>query len=553
LALEGFLNLAKQSRTTIEELEDLVLNLGFENSPSSHEEPILLPAAGRNDYLFKLGLVLKKSGLKEADIEKILLEKNEVGSADEHPNFAVNGPLPDSEVKNIIKSVSQTLCKGEQGDIAKRIASINSDHAHIMIAGKAKIINVASDPFTGWDTYDFSTPADFKSRYANKKIKVGRRLLNIAEVWLQHPQRRSYNGITFNPAGAGPDQFNTFQGFPVTPEAGDCSLYLRHIHENICSCDDGLYHYVVSWMADAIQNPAKRPGIALAIRGKQGVGKGVFVNNFASLFGPHFIQVTQSSHLVGNFNSHLRDKLLVFADEAFWAGDKRAEGALKGLITEDNLAIEMKGVDVQASRNFARIIMASNNDWVVPASVDQRRFVVIEASPARIQDSRYFKAIADQMSAGGREALMNTLVNWDLEGTDLRKIPRTGALVEQQLRSLGPVGQWLYGCLELGGINEFSSGDAPYFREWPEKYETKDMYDAYLGFCRQTKVRHPENLSTFGKSLFELLPCISKRREGTNKRRNFYILPDLEQARTEFKRANNFHSIDWGDEEDLLR
>ena len=74
---------------------------------------------------------------------------------------------------------------------------------------------------------------------------------------------------------------------------------------------------MIHWMADAIQNPSTRPGVALAIRGQQGVGKGVFVNMFARLFGPHFIQVTQSSHLVGNFNGHQKDKLLVFADEAF--------------------------------------------------------------------------------------------------------------------------------------------------------------------------------------------------------------------------------------------
>ena len=135
----------------------------------------------------------------------------------------------------------------------------------------------------------------------------------------------------------------TYSGFPVKPAHGDCGLYLEHIQNNICKGDEDLYEYVINWMADAIQNPGRRPGVALVIRGKQGVGKGVFVNEFAQLFGPHSIQVAQSSQLVGNFNAHLRDKLLVFADEAFWAGDKRAEGALKALVTEDTMPIEMKG------------------------------------------------------------------------------------------------------------------------------------------------------------------------------------------------------------------
>jgi hypothetical protein len=37
--------------------------------------------------------------------------------------------------------------------------------------------------------------------------------------------------------------------------------------------------------------------------------------------------------------------LVVYADEAFWAGDKKAEGVLKAMITEDTIQIEMKGVN----------------------------------------------------------------------------------------------------------------------------------------------------------------------------------------------------------------
>ena len=48
-----------------------------------------------------------------------------------------------------------------------------------------------------------------------------------------------------------------------------------------------------------------------------------------------------TKHLVGNFNAHLRDKLLVFADEAFWAGDKRAEDQLKAMVTEENNIVEL--------------------------------------------------------------------------------------------------------------------------------------------------------------------------------------------------------------------
>lgn len=305
-------------------------------------------------------------------------------------------------------------------------------------------------------------------------------------------------------------------------------------------------------MADAIQNPGRRPGVALVIRGTQGVGKGVFVNEFARLFGPHAIQVTQSSHLVGNFNAHLRDKLLVFADEAFWAGDKRAEGALKALVTEDNMPIEMKGVDVQNAPNFVRLIMASNNDWVIPASVDQRRFVVMEAGTARMQDSAYFKALRDQMEQGGRKALMQFQIDRDLSGVELRRIPRTDALAEQQLRSLDSVGQWLYAALDAGGFEEQGAGGIAEFRSLPTQLAITEVHACYLFYCKRHSYPRPILSSALGKRLNELLPSIKKRRISIGKgRKNAYLFTSLDEARDEFVQVNRITSIRWVEDEEL--
>ena len=302
-------------------------------------------------------------------------------------------------------------------------------------------------------------------------------------------------------------------------------------------------------MADAIQNPNKRPGVALAIRGKQGVGKGIFVNVFASLFGPHTMHVTQSSHLVGNFNAHLKDKLLVFADEAFWAGDKRAEGALKGMVTEDTIAIEMKGVDVQSSPNFIRLILASNNDWLVPASADQRRFVVIEAGEARMQDSGYFATIMEQIENGGREALMHLLCQRDLTDVNLRKIPKTDALRTQQTLSLDSVGKWLHSCLYTGEIEESPNGDRT---NWPPSISPSNFHQAYLYFCKQHSLSHPFAFNVFGKKLKELLPAISKIRKGGKTREIKYLLPTLEDARSQFEKVNGWVGMQWEDSDGLL-
>ena len=114
-------------------------------------------------------------------------------------------------------------------------------------------------------------------------------------------------------------------------------------------------------MAHTVQDPGgERPGVAIVMRGGQGVGKGVFATYFGKIFGGHFIHIQNQRHLTGNFNVHLKDKLLVYADEAFWGGDKSMAGVLKGLITEKQIFIEPKGLNAFPVDNHMRFIIASN-------------------------------------------------------------------------------------------------------------------------------------------------------------------------------------------------
>ena len=68
--------------------------------------------------------------------------------------------------------------------------------------------------------------------------------------------------------------------------------------------------------------------------------------------------------------------MLLQADEAYWAGAKSSEGALKDLLTNDTITIERKGVDAYTAPNYTRVLFTSNDDFVVPASLDERRFAV---------------------------------------------------------------------------------------------------------------------------------------------------------------------------------
>jgi hypothetical protein len=125
-------------------------------------------------------------------------------------------------------------------------------------------------------------------------------------------------------------------------------------------------------MARAVQAPGEQAEIAVVLRGGRGVGKTFAVEQFGTLFKPRFLSISNAKHFVGNFNQHLESTILLLADEAFYAGDKRHESVVKSLITSSTLAIERKGFDLRQTRNHLHIVMCSNDRWVIPAGIDER-------------------------------------------------------------------------------------------------------------------------------------------------------------------------------------
>jgi len=294
----------------------------------------------------------------------------------------------------------------------------------------------------------------FTDFYANQKVEVlssenskGKKtsdMVSVAVLWHANPARRSFERIAFLPELPTPQGcYNLWRGFPYPPIQGDWSLLKRHIFEVICDSYQACFDYLLNWMAYAIQYPDRLGEVAIVMRGERGTGKGKLAQLFSLLFGEHALQITQAKHLIGNFNAHLRTCVFLFVDEAIWAGDKEGENVLKALITEPTIQIEKKHVDATVSRNRLHIMMASNNDWVVPAGNRERRYCVLQVNDLHIQDSAYFAAIDDQMlNQGGLSAMMYDLKHRELSAFNVRKFPWTDALDDQILRTLDPADQW---------------------------------------------------------------------------------------------------------------
>jgi hypothetical protein len=144
--------------------------------------------------------------------------------------------------------------------------------------------------------------------------------------------------------------------------------------------------------------------------------------------------------------------LSIFADEAYGPKDKSAEGALKRLVTEDTIDIEPKGRGTFEVPNRLHIMIASNEDWVVPAGPFERRWVVQTVSEIYRQKAEWFKPLYAEMKAGGLGAMLFDLLAMDLGDWHPREIVETDALAEQQEESLSGLDAWWLEVLHTGEL-----------------------------------------------------------------------------------------------------
>jgi Family of unknown function (DUF5906) len=338
------------------------------------------------------------------------------------------------------------------------LEELNRDNCVVFDGGKTLVLRFDDlEHVAGGEHYVYRLPSfmrfgDFRNYFLNRRVQVGKRWVDLGSWWLEHAQRRQYRGVIFRPAGARiiDDRLNLWTGWGVESKQGDWSLLRKHIRETLAASNEDIYQYIMSWLAWAVQHPDQQAGVALVFIGERGSGKGTLGKALSKIFGQHALHLSSPEHLTGRFNAHLRQCTFLFADEAYGPKDKGAEGALKRLITEDTLTIEQKGRDPVEVPNLLHVMMASNNEWVIPAGAHERRFMVQRVSEAHRQDPAWFGPLYRQMREGGYEAMLFDLLARDLGDWHPRDIVRTEALVGQQEESLSPFDAWWFELLQTG-------------------------------------------------------------------------------------------------------
>jgi Family of unknown function (DUF5906) len=455
-------------------------------------------------------------------------------------------------------------------DISTPLTAMNKTYAVVKYGNQIMIALIIAGEISVMKVEDFHKM--FANLLIHKKTKRqdgtgATHAIKVSRSWFEWKDRRQYlgRGVVFEPGGpleVPNDLINLWRGFGIEPKQGDWSLVRNHIRDVICSGNEELFQYLIKWMAYGVQYPDRPIGVAIALRGDEGAGKGFLWRNYGKLFGKHFKHVAHGEHLTGRFNAVLAEACAVFLDEALWAGDRKGEQILKALVTEDTFQLERKFCDPIPAKNRLRIMIASNNQWIVPIGSRGRRYVVIDVDDRYTDENdpahaAYWEPLqaqfGDHASDDGRAAMLYDLLNMDLNGFNVRAVPNSAAKTEQKLLSQRGTEAWLFDVLQDGAFTTKSTwGGRQAEEKWDEKgvqISLDDAYESYLLFSHDQREYQPRSKAWWSRDLRDVLKdCISftRPREDLHRRVRMSTFRPLNECRAAYEEFFGA-KIEWAD------
>ena len=303
--------------------------------------------------------------------------------------------------------------------------------------------------------------------------------------------KKSYPRLNFYPSLETKPFYNVFKGFEFLPTDNKVNEdkikpFLDHILVIWCKNNQICYKHVIGLLAQAVQQPWNRWMVALILKSSEGAGKGIILDFIKRILGSHDPSTGKSGHfrpvknqndIFGVFTNILEGCCMLFIDEMSWGGDKKSDGILKALITEQTHKIERKGIDSYYCDSFINVVFASNEEWIVPAGEETRRYFVLECDNkyAGIQTEES-KTYFDAILALSTQDVADYLYQYDLTDFNSKAIPITDALNDQKKATMASSKEWL--LEELGNDLQWEE----YSKE--TGYSKEGIYERYKNYCK---------------------------------------------------------------------
>jgi len=341
---------------------------------------------------------------------------------------------------------------------------------------------------------------DLHLLYANH-ITIGEdrrgNLVNMpySQAWLQHVDRAEATRVYFSSKDdeLATQALNLYVPTEPRPDPSGPARpwkFLKFVYHVICKRRPREFKVLMNMLAELVQFPERPWGRALVLQGEKGVGKTKFGEFVCDLMPAHAVIHTNYEHAMTKFNEWLDGCVVVFFDEALYAGDRKHESYLKNLITGNTVRVERKREDQRAITNMSHVILAGNPERLINATNDERRYVVLKVDNEYRGRRDYFGELTRAWLEGERGQLLNLLARLDTEREERKDLPKNVDLIEQILESVDDVRAWV---LERCAAGKWRTQARPseIFEDWVSYMKDRGKLNghliSYLSFLQRLK------------------------------------------------------------------
>ncbi len=303
--------------------------------------------------------------------------------------------------------------------------------------------------------YDLKKPArhamselrEFNNRTANERHEVPAptqkdpdktKLEAINKAWLVHPERKSAEGLVYEPGlprlveQDGLQWVNSFYA-PLWAETKETYLLKPFFeHLNYLVPDKNEREWLIGWLAFCLQKPDTRCKVTpLHVSIPHGTGRGWIVALISELLGYWNVSKTKMDVLcgvgsAGQFNDYLNGSL-VCAIEEVREGSKRFEVSdkIRDTLEAEYLEVNNKYGGKNTQRVFTNFFLASNHPDALVLTKEDRRITVL-SGPDHVKSREYYTHIYNWLRDKNTLAqCYHWLMRYDLSNFEWQYAPDT--------------------------------------------------------------------------------------------------------------------------------
>ena len=320
---------------------------------------------------------------------------------------------------------------------------------------------------------------------------------------------------------------NLIKDFEEKPD--ELQQILKHILI-LCNNEQNIADYFIKWMAQMIQYPAVK-SVCPTFISQEGAGKGTLLQIMRKVLGnKKVLETTKPSRDVwGSFNGIMKNSFLVNLNELSQKETLESEGVIKGLITDNALQINEKGVNQYEVKSYHRFIITTNKEEPIKTRKGDRRNFIIRCSDELCGKKSYFD---DMYSLINDNDVMATFYKYLLDVPrmdmfNLLDIPQTQYQSDLNELSIDPI--LLY-------ITDFTEKNYYHMNDFNEPIKEVFSNEVYKDFIKWSKSRNiPYDVSSVKFAVRLKRLNINGISQGARTNKGRKVIYDIDKLKTFLK------------------